>query len=657
MPPTWAEIEGAASTTQQRSRPIRSGYVIAAAAAVVVLILLVIPALLFGGTNPPADDEQPTTTNSDSVTTTATPTTLAIEGLAPVTSWTRVGGEVMAPVAGMFSMTSTSNGIIAVGFDPGEEDFRQNGAVFMSKDGLTWIRHGEDDPDLNLGAILMYGVTEGGPGYVAVGMGCEDDTAPCAAYPTVWTSIDGTEWTRSGPDPVVFGESGAMLDVIETQHGLLAAGTIGSDGPDGAYLSAPAVWLSQDGLTWERVLDGEPTDVSTISPGINALTEGPDGRVLAVGEIMATDGTLMAGVWMSNDGRTWEHVNDPALVTRTGKHLAMFDVVHGPTGFVAVGNEGNADAAIWHSIDGLTWTRVDTTAQAFGGTESLSGVAATEDGFVVTGDHGFTTTMNSHVRLWTSPDGLIWNRVLDLGDGNTMAVVATESVTVLSGGIFVDDDAHSSVWTGPVFDPFDPPPDPISSEEEAATDEAARLRIWAEPAGASCEQLTATGFSYAQVVAYWNRFEHPDAMDSDANGIPCETAYPPGEVAAVFGTSDYAVIELTTGDEGFTASGGAVAAGFICPSGTNDYPDNDAGDPQALWHGEIVFTCADGSGSFTIGKDMYLRDDAIMFEYGTWTIVSGTGSYASLGGGGSIASGPDEDWMWRDTLTGRAGIE
>ncbi len=654
MPPSWEEIEAAATQSLQQKRSVHTGWAVAVAVAVAVILIIAIPTLLFGGGEPTPVDV-PSTTIPE-VTTTATGTTEAIDGVAPVTSWERVGGEVMDPVVGIFRAARTSDGFIAVGFDPGEEDFRQNGVVFTSTDGVTWARLAEDDPDLLLGGILMYSVTEGGPGYVAVGTGCEDDTAPCPSYPTVWTSVDGTDWNRSGPDPNVFGDSGAMLDVVNTSnHGLVAAGSILTEDARGALLAAPAVWMSSDGLAWERTWVGEAIADSAISPGINAVAEGPAGLLIAVGETRGPGGSLSAGMWRSEDGRVWEQVLDPALASSNGKKLTMLEAAYGPNGFVVVGSEGSADAAIWHSPDGWTWTRIDVTDQPFAGTESLSSVTVTENGYLVSGDHGFTNTTSTHVRLWTSTDGLAWDRILDLGDGYTMSVIATPTVTVLTGAMPFDNNFHASVWTGPAFDPREPPPDPISAADEAAADAAAALRIWAEPPGATCQDLAATGYRYPQVVAYWARYGRQAAMDPDGIGIPCASAYPDSDVAAVFGPDAYADIQIVVEDDVVALSGDAVDEGAMCPSATSRPAEDAVGDPQALWNGENVITCDDGTGTFTIAFDILANDTDAMTDYGTWTVTEGTGDYALLGGGGIVSSGPDEDWWWKDTFTGRVG--
>jgi hypothetical protein len=49
------------------------------------------------------------------------------------------------------------------------------------------------------------------------------------------------------------------------------------------------------------------------------------------------------------------------------------------------------------------------------------------------------------------------------------------------------------------------------------------------PQGLLCRDLRDQGFSYSEAVRYWNYWGHPDNMDIDLNGIPCETVWAPNE--------------------------------------------------------------------------------------------------------------------------------
>ncbi len=51
------------------------------------------------------------------------------------------------------------------------------------------------------------------------------------------------------------------------------------------------------------------------------------------------------------------------------------------------------------------------------------------------------------------------------------------------------------------------------------------------PRGKFCRDLVPLSYSYADAYEYWEWDGKPDRMDADRNGIPCETVYPPDEVA------------------------------------------------------------------------------------------------------------------------------
>lgn len=56
-------------------------------------------------------------------------------------------------------------------------------------------------------------------------------------------------------------------------------------------------------------------------------------------------------------------------------------------------------------------------------------------------------------------------------------------------------------------------------------------------AGLFCRDLNARGFSYSAAVDYWRLHGQTNQMDSDLNGIPCETVYLPDQVRAYWGSA------------------------------------------------------------------------------------------------------------------------
>ncbi len=671
-----AEIERRADMqTQKRTVPptpprrTRDGWLVAAAAFAVVLLLGV--AMAFWASQGNEDVIEPTTTTS-AVSTTITTVPPPPEPVPPmVDAWQRTGGALMGPVVGTFDMVDAGSRLIVVGFDPGEDNYRQNGVIFASEDGVNWSRLAEDDPALNLGAVLMYAVTEGGPGLVAVGMGCENEAEGCVPYATVWTSTDGTEWTRSPYDAAVFGDTAtqtsAMAGVTDTSHGLVAVGsmeywTLDDEGVEELVTIHPTAWTSRDGITWERSWEGaglavQPGDYAEAHVYMDAVAEGPNGHLVAVGGVLDEDGESVAAVWTSTEGQEWSRIAPNAAAFGPG--TVMFDVTWGDNGFVAVGtHDEGSEARIWHSLDGHEWTQIDTNDQPFETIGSLGSVAALDSGYTTVGPEGGMDSRGTWVTLWTSPDGLEWDRVHAIGEGYSSAVVVVDGGIAVAGGIAGTDNFHAAVWVGPPFDPEAPPPDPEPPlpSESALGDSATGIAALEE--GFTCEEIAAQEFTYAETVAYWVRYGMPADLDPDDIGMPCEDEYSASDITDVFGEPEAMAVHIVSAlpedPEGriFVNTGPAVDSGLVCPTGTTEFvSDGDSERDGALFRWEDRFTCADGSGTFILGTDVFAEIGGT--EYGIWNIVSGTGAYESLAGGGGGRTGPGDSVAWADDLVGR----
>jgi len=151
----------------------------------------------------------------------------------------------------------------------------------------------------------------------------------------------------------------------------------------------------------------------------------------------------------------------------------------------------------------------------------------------------------------------------------------------------------------------------------------------------------------------------PADLDPDANGLPCEAFYLTTDVAAVFGGPGALPVRLVSDlpAQLFEASGAAVDAGVICPSGTTEFTDDSTPPKQegASGRWEDVYTCDDGSGTFTIGADVFIDVDRL--QHGVWDIGSGTGRYETLTGGGGVFTAPTGPDTWSDDLIGRVTSE
>ena len=97
----------------------------------------------------------------------------------------------------------------------------------------------------------------------------------------------------------------------------------------------------------------------------------------------------------------------------------------------------------------------------------------------------------------------------------------------------------------------------------------------------------------------------------------------------------------TTGN--FTITGDAVDSGLVCPTGTTENITNVPSGPPG---GDFVnlrvikrFTCDDLSGTFDVL--LLVRLDLVThYTTARWTVVDGTGDYASLQGRGFLVGTP-----------------
>lgn len=291
------------------------------------------------------------------------------------------GGVIESVIAG-------GPGLVAVGADISEYPSRSPGlavplnmqralgkwawygAVWTSEDGLVWSSVELAEPDNRLG--WLNDVTAGGPGLVAVGSGNVPGGEPKegqthARTAAVWTSTDGTTWTRVPHDPDVFGSgihdgsgSGWSMEAVTVGGpGLVAVGTA----PDG-----PAAWTSPDGLTWTLV---PRTDLPGEGQMLDVVVGGPG--LVAIGADQGWGGA--ASVWMSPDGFTWTVVSRPDLPDSEEQLRSVTSV---GSELVAVGR------GVWTSVDGATWSRAEIPNEG-----DIHSVARTEDGLIAVGIGGY----------------------------------------------------------------------------------------------------------------------------------------------------------------------------------------------------------------------------------------------------------------------------
>jgi hypothetical protein len=241
----------------------------------------------------------------------------------------------------MWSVTAGGPGLVAVGEGGSRGD--RFAAVWTSPDGITWSRVPHDQSVFGGGGFQeMTHLTAGGPGLVAVG----DDRSGTDVDAAVWTSPDGIAWSRVPHDQSVFGGDGNqfILGVTSNGSGLVAVGEDRLDGDSDA-----AVWTSPDGTTWSRVRHDEAVFGGEDTQVMLAVTSDSIGLV-AVGTDEAANASFWssAAVWTSPEGVIWSRVPHDEEVFGGIFSLAMLSVTAGGPGLVAVGQEDpSGNLAAW----------------------------------------------------------------------------------------------------------------------------------------------------------------------------------------------------------------------------------------------------------------------------------------------------------------------
>ena len=148
-------------------------------------------------------------------------------------------------------------------------------------------------------------VVAGEPGLIAVGTTCEiEDGQTGQCFGGVWASTDGVEWELAAD----LGDAD-IRQVIGAEPGFVAVGTTCVEGPEGppADDCAPAIWTSANGTEWTRVGHDEELfpscaqiDEEFCFPSLDGIVTLPSGDLLVTG--WSSEG---AGTWTSSDGLTW----------------------------------------------------------------------------------------------------------------------------------------------------------------------------------------------------------------------------------------------------------------------------------------------------------------------------------------------------------------
>jgi hypothetical protein len=241
---------------------------------------------------------------------------------------------------------------------------------------------------------------------------------------TVWTSADGSTWTRATRPGALGSPGSTVLDAVaDGAGGFIAVGLQPSNGSG----SRAAAWRSTDGRTWRAAtLDGTPgEDLSTVAEHETTF-------VAVAGKPRG------ARLWFSADGEQWQPVSG------VDAGAGALDVFSWQDGFVLVASTDATSHRVWTSTDGKTWSEQTDwhLPDGFGTAMGLDG------GLVAPVPVAGSTGKQPRTGWWWSADGQGWDQTMEpttgiLGwgvvDGRLLVVrqpdgAATASVLVTADG-------------------------------------------------------------------------------------------------------------------------------------------------------------------------------------------------------------------------------
>jgi hypothetical protein len=216
-----------------------------------------------------------------------------------------------------------------------------------------------DDDTFGPGFGLVQEVTAGGPGFVAVGQLCENPDAPCPGQPTVWVSETGDTWTRL---PFLTDTLGNISDITSYNGTLIAVGAVSTESGEAA-----AVWTSNDGYTWQRIVATDAFNGEG-NQWITGVTSSEDG-IVAVGASWTPDQGTRGTVWFSPNGGQWKiggscAADAPATMIFEAVTTVGSQYVAAGTRTITVGPDNEDEigevGGVWTSQNGSVWTPIDT---------------------------------------------------------------------------------------------------------------------------------------------------------------------------------------------------------------------------------------------------------------------------------------------------------
>ena len=249
-------------------------------------------------------------------------------------SWTRVTGRSGFDNSAVTQIAQRPGGpLLALGSNCAFESECAGVITWTSQDGIRWSRVDSNFPD---GASVR--VVGGGPGWIAVGTESEPD-----GFAAAWTATNTRDWKRAS----------GMQRIQVTMRGLVAAPSafVAYGTAAAGTATEPAVWTSRDGTAWTRVpRAAAPTGLSGEAIALHGNLLVALARTARGLEVWtSTDGAS----WRHHPGAAAPFAINDLRAIRISR------LVNGGPGLVAFGSaevpSGLEPTGVWVSADGVTW--------------------------------------------------------------------------------------------------------------------------------------------------------------------------------------------------------------------------------------------------------------------------------------------------------------
>ncbi|AQQ68958.1 hypothetical protein Mag101_15945 [Microbulbifer agarilyticus] len=212
-------------------------------------------------------------------------------------------------------------------------------------------------------------------------------------YNDIWSSEDGVNWVQE-VESAEF-SARAFHKVVEYQNSLYLLGGEEGIGTGGALWFKRDVWKSDDGVTWQRLVETAPF----LGQGQAIVF---DGKIWVIG-----DGAFSgeSKIYSSTDGLNWDQeLAESPFESREG--MAVYEWAGKLFVAGGMGPTGSDDlrSDVWSSPDGRVWTK-DADDGGYVARIDASVVTFADNLFMI-GGHSFP---DSHNSVYRSTDGVSWS--------------------------------------------------------------------------------------------------------------------------------------------------------------------------------------------------------------------------------------------------------